>query len=575
MPVRERQEIQTMSRLAPMKGITAYFQTAFRADFIAGLTVAMIALPQGMAYAIIAGVPPIYGLYTAILPAIFGALFGSSRHLITGPTNSVALVVAGTLAGVATRTDAVEIVFAVALVSGAIKFALGALRLGGIIRFVSNSVLTGFLTGASLLILLNQTSNLLGLPRVTATDVPLIALELARNLPQWNPFVAIIALTTMLVLIACRRINPNLPAPLLALVAATLVAQLFGGSAHNVTLIRDIGAMTDAVFGLHVPQVALDPGTLQLLLVSGGAIALLGLVEATSVAKSIALATGQTIDASREFVGQGLASLASGLSQGIPSSGSLARSAVNFSSGARTRIAGAFSGGFVLLALLAFAPWLGSIPMAGLAGVVVVAAVKMIDVEHIKLTWQSRVTSRATFLVTFIATLVLPLHYAIYLGVLLSIGLYLYESSNVQLSYLIERDGKFIEKSYAELLEHPAPIALIHVEGALYFGATDDLEARLDALFRSGIRVAILRLRRVRLLGSTGVTAFERIAASAKRHGTRVLLCGVRDQVAETLDASGASALFGAENIFKADDALFDSALAALRRAKELVASSS
>jgi SulP family sulfate permease len=542
-----------------MKALALYLRDSFRPDLVAGLTVAMIAVPQAMAYASIAGVPPIHGLHTAIVPAIIGSLLGSSHHLITGPTNAIALVTAGVLVTTAGRPDFVEIVFALALISGTVQLLLGLLRLGGIIRFVSNSVLTGFLTGASLLIIVNQASNLLGLPRVTATETPFIVLELARNLPLWNPFVAAISLLTILLLGICRRINPNLPAPLLALVAATLCAQLFGESAHSIRLVRDIGAMTDVFPTFHLPQVALDARTLELLLTSGSAVALLGLVEAMSVAKALALSTGQTINTSREFVGQGLASLASGFCQGIPPSGSLSRSAVNFGSGARTRMAGAWSGAFVFLALLAFAPWLSIIPLAGLGGVVVVAAIKMIDVEHIKLTWQSRATSRVTFLITFAATLLLPLHYAIYLGVLLSIGLYLHESSSVQLSYLVERDGKFIERSYAELVQNPPPIAIIHVEGALYFGATDDLEQRLDTLFRSGVKVAILRLRRVRFLASTGVTALERIAASAKRHGTRVMLCGVRDEVADTLQASGASALFGAENIFKADDALFES----------------
>jgi SulP family sulfate permease len=551
-----------------MKPLTRYLQNSLRFDLVAGFTVALIAVPQAMAYAAIAGVPPIYGLYTAILPAIIGSLLGSSHHLITGPTNAIALVTAGVLVGVAGRADFVEVVFALALIGGAIQLVFGLLRLGGIIRFVSNSVLTGFLTGASLLIIVNQTSNLLGLPRVTAVETPFIVLELAQNLPLWNPFAATIALTTILLLVACRHINPNLPAPLLALVVTTLLAALLDGSMQSIKLVRDMGAMTSALPTLRLPQVALDLGTIELLMTSGGAVALLGLVEAMSVAKSLALSTGQTLNASREFVGQGLASLASGLFQGIPPSGSLSRSAVNFSSGARTRMAGAFSGGFVFLALLAFAPWLGNIPMAGLAGIVVVAAVKMIDVEHIKSTWQSRATSRVTFLVTFIATLLLPLHYAIYLGVLLSIGLYLHESSNLQLSYLVERDGKFIERSFAELAQNPPPIAIVHVEGALYFGATDDLEQRLDTLFQSGVKVAILRLRRVRLLGSTGVTAFERIAASAKRYGTRVMLCGVRNEVAETLEASGTSGFFGAENIFKADDALFESTQMALRRAK-------
>lgn len=154
---------------------------SLRADLFAGLTVAMVAVPQGMAYAAIAGMPPIFGLFTAIGPAIAGSLFGSSRHLITGPTNAIALVTSGVLVSVAGHPDYVEFVFALALITGIIQLTLGVLRLGGIVRFVSNSVLTGFLTGASLLIIVNQLSNLLGLPRVTATETPSIVLELAHT----------------------------------------------------------------------------------------------------------------------------------------------------------------------------------------------------------------------------------------------------------------------------------------------------------------------------------------------------------------------------------------------------------
>ncbi len=548
-----------------MKTLTGYFQNALRPDLIAGFTVAMIAVPQAMAYAAIAGVNPIYGLYTAILPAIIAALFGSSRHLNTGPTNGIALVTIGVLLPVVQRADYVEYVFAIAIISGAIRLALGVLRLGGIIRYVSNSVLTGFLTGASILIVLNQLGNLLGLPHTTLREPLNILLNALRDVFALNPFTALTGITTILLLVVIRRLNTQLPAPLLAIVGASVGVELLGWDAQGVERVSNLGSVQVGL-AFHLPQI--DPGYWEMLLAGGGAVALLGLVEPLSVAKSLAATSGQRIDSSREFVGQGLGSLVGGFFQCIPASGSLSRSAVNFSSGAQTRVASILSGVFVLLAALAFAPWLGFIPTAALAGIVVVAAAKMIDVKHIQLTWSSHITSRIVFLVTLVATLLLPLHYAIYLGVILSIGLYLYESSKIELSYLIEHEGQFIERSYDDLLKHPVPIAIIHVEGTLYFGAADELERRLDALFQSGVEVVILRLRRVHHLASTGIVALERIAASAKRHGTRVILCGVRTNLIATLQSSGAVALFGKENIFEANDTLFESTRAALRRAK-------
>ncbi|MBI5305283.1 MAG: SulP family inorganic anion transporter [Chloroflexi bacterium] len=547
--------------------LASYAAGSLRPDLVAGFTVAMVAVPQAMAYAAIAGVNPIYGLYTAILPAIIAALFGSSRHLNTGPTNGIALVTIGVLLPVVQRADYVEYVFAIAILSGAIRLALGVFRLGGIIRYVSNSVLTGFLTGASILIVLNQLGNLLGLPRTISREPLSILLDALRDVFLINPFTAITGMATIVLLVVIRQLNMQLPAPLLAIVGASVGVEMLDLKAQGVELVSNLGSV-QVMLAFHLPQI--DPQYLEMLVAGGGAVALLGLVEPMSVAKSLAATSGQRIDSSREFVGQGLASLVGGFFQCIPASGSLSRSAVNFSSGAQTQIASIFSGVFVFLAALVFAPWLGFIPTAALAGIVVVAAAKMIDVKHIQLTWSSHTTSRITLLVTLVATLLLPLHYAIYLGVVLSIGLYLYESGKIQLSYLIEDDGQFIERSYDDLLKHPVPIAIIHVEGTLYFGAADELERRLDALFQSGVKVVILRLRRVHHLASTGIIALERIAASAKRNGARVILCGVRTNLIATLQSAGVVTLFGRENIFEANDMLFESTRAALQRAKQI-----
>ena len=552
-----------------MKALTAYLQTSLRFDLIAGLTVAMIAVPQAMAYAAIAGVNPIYGLYTAILPAIIAALFGSSRHLNTGPTNGIALVTIGVLLPVVTRADYVEYVFATAIISGTMRLLLGVLRLGGIIRYVSNAVLTGFLAGASILIIVNQLGNLLGLPRSTSHEPLGTLYEALRGLLYLNPFIALTGIATILLLLVLRRINQSLPAPLLTIVFASLGVQILGWDGRGLELVSSLGSLQVGLV-FHIPQIDwFAEQRLEMMLVGSGAVALLGLVEPLSVAKSIAATSGQRIDSSREFVGQGLASLVGGFFQCIPSSGSLSRSAVNFESGAHTRGASILSGIFVFLVAIAFAPWLGYIPLASLAGIVMVTAIKMINRHQIEMTWRSGLPSRLTFVITLVATLFLPLHLAIYLDAFLSIAIYLYETSRVQLSYLVENgEGKFSERRLEEILQTRPPIAIINIEGALYFAAVEDLERQLDVLFTSGVKTVILRMRRVRLLDSTGVTALERIATTARKSSFTIMLCGLREDVAMTLEASGITRLFGTQNIFEADDTLFESTRMALRHAE-------
>jgi SulP family sulfate permease len=548
---------------------TDYFQHSLRFDLVAGLTVAMVAIPQSMAYAAIAGVNPIYGLYAAIVPAIVAALCGSSNHLVTGPTNATALVTAGALIAVSGGAG-IELVFALAILSGLFRLILGVLKLGSIIRYVSNSVLTGFLAGAGVLIIINQLGNLLGLPRPGGAGTLTIVWELLWGLPQLNPYVLVTGLLAVSVLLGGKWIRRKIPAALLAIGLAGALVVITGWHDQGVKLISDLGTLQNVGLAFHMPKVNLSD--LQMLLASAGAIALLSLVESMSVAKAIGLSSGQRINSSREFVAQGLASIAGGLFQAIPSSGSPSRSAVNFGSGAQSRLAGAFSGVLVLLAVLAFSRLIGFIPVASLAGVVIVSAYSMIDRHHLKLTWQSRGVSRLVLVVTFIATLLLPLHLAIYLGAVLSIGIYLYESSHLRLSYLTLSGNKdFVEHNLEEVLRECPPIALIDVEGALYFGAVEDLERHVEEILQKGVKVIILRVRHMHLLASTGVTALEGLVTRAEQLGTTVLLCGVTAEIETTLASSGIKSLVGSKRTFKATDTLFESTHQALQLAKHIV----
>jgi len=549
-----------------------YFRHTLRPDLVAGLTVAMIAVPQSMSYAAIAGVNPIYGLYTAIIPAIIGSLFGSSNHLMTGPTNATALATASALLVVAGQPDYFEYVFALAVMIGLVKLILGLLRLGGIVRYISNSVLTGFLAGAGILIIINQLHTLLGLSRPLGANTLTILWDLAQKLSRVNLHVLATGLFVIVVLILARKFSPRVPRALLAIVLAGALVQVFGWDTHDVVLVRDLGcALSEAHLSFHVPTIPLE--NVGSLIASAGAVALLSLVEAISIAKTIALASGQRISPSQEFVGQGLASLVGGFLQCIPSSGSLSRSGIAYGAGAKTRLTGVLSGLFVLLVLLIFSSLIGYIPVAGLAGVVVMSAYGLFDYRHLKLTWRSRTTSRIVLSVTFVATLLLPLYIAIYIGTFLSIGIYLYESGNIQLRYLtLNENGQVTEHSLEDLAAERPPIALINVEGTLYFAAVDDMETKLRALLQTGVKVLILRVRRLHLLASTGVIALRRIVTSARDSGATVLICGVTEEVGEILASSDFASHAEVEPVFKASDILFESTSQALRRAREIIA---
>ena len=286
--------------------ISRYVRQELQADLVAALTVAMVAIPQGMSYAAIAGVNPIHGLYTAIVPAIVGALLGSSSHLITGPTNATALATAGVLLGFAGRPDYVELVFAVAVITGLVRLLLGLLQLGGIIRYVSSSVLTGFLAGAGVLIILNQLHTALGLARPVGASAGALLLDLLGRLHKLNPYVAATTCLSAAVLITGPRIQRRLPRALLAIFLAALWVQAAGWEARGVLLVKDLRSVTRAQFGFHVPD--LPVRLWGELLASSGAVALLSLVEAMSIANIIALASNERIKPSREFVGQGVAS---------------------------------------------------------------------------------------------------------------------------------------------------------------------------------------------------------------------------------------------------------------------------
>jgi sulfate permease, SulP family len=553
-----------------LRGIKRYIRGKLRADLTAGLTVAMVVIPQSMAYAAIAGVSPIYGLFTAVIPTIVGALFGSFPFLVTGPTNPTALVTASVLIAFANQPNYLEFVLVLAILAGLFKLILGLLKLGAITRYISNSVLVGFLSAAGVLIILGQTGNLLGISLNRHNGVWGIIVSLFQHLPEVNLRTIIISATGIGVMLIIRKLNRKLPAALITIIITSGLVVLLGWQNNGIQLISDVGLPEKIGLKFHIPQI--DLSNLLQLSISGAAVALFGLMEAGSIAKAMSQMTNETIDPSREMIGQGLASLIGGFFQCMPSSGSPSRTVVNVVNGAKTRGAAIISGLGVLVFLLLFSNLIGYIPIAGLAAVVIVSSAGLINIKLIDMTWQSSIQSRVVMGITFFSTLILPLEYAIYLGILLTILIFLGESSHVNLKYLVaDSDGEFYEYPLKRITRQNPNIAIINIEGDLYFAAIEDLQQKLEQVLNMNIKVLILRFRRTHLLASTGVRALDYLIRTAYGKGIQVLFCGVQNEIQTPMESAGILDILGEEKIFRSDDKIYRSTRQALKKANAIL----
>ena len=336
---------------AALKKIRRYFRVKMRSDLTAGLTVAMVVIPQAMAYASIAGINPIYGLFTAVIPTIIAAIFGSFPFLITGPTNPTALVTASVLINQAGRTDYLEFVLGLAIVAGLFNMLFGLLKLGAIIRYISNSVLVGFLSAVGVLIISYQLGNVLGVALGRGSGLWHVLTQLVRGVRDINPFTLIVSLFSFGLMLLIRRINRKLPAALFTVLLASALAFLTGWSGtQGVRLVSDFDLPEEIGLSFHIPDLSLEEfGSL---VTSGAAVALFGLMETLSIAKAMSQMTGDPFNPSKQMFGQGLASFVGGFFQCMPASGSPSRTVINVVNGAKTRGAAIFSGLSVLVFLL-------------------------------------------------------------------------------------------------------------------------------------------------------------------------------------------------------------------------------
>ena len=389
-------------------------RASLRQDAIAGLTGALIVLPQGIAYAAIAGLPPEYGLYCAIGPAVVAALFGSSWHLVSGPTAAISIVVFSALAPLAAPGSPQYILLALTLgfLVGAIQLGIGLARLGRLAHHISHSVVVGFTSGAAFLIAASQLKHFFGLKGVTASGFFGQLSQTMTLLPQAQLHIAAVGALALGAAIASRRIHRGIPHMIVGMVAAGFLAAVLGG-------VPTVGELPAALPRLSVPSFEL--AVWSQLGISAAIIAVLALTEAIAIARSVALRSGQKIDSNQEVVGQGLSNLVGSFFSGYPSSGSFTRSGLNYDAGAKTPLAAVFASVFLMIILALIARWITYLPMAAMAGILFLVAWGLIDRKEIAAIFRGPRHEQVVLLVTFVATLVVQLEYAVFIGIAVSL----------------------------------------------------------------------------------------------------------------------------------------------------------
>ena len=558
--IRIEQEI-----LAGLRGIPTFFVRPWhivsrysvpnlRPDLLAGLTVAMITLPQAIAYALIAELPPQVGLYAAVIGSIVGALWGSSSHLQTGPTNAASLLVLSVLLAIAAPGSPEYLAAAglLALLVGIFRLAMGLGRLGMLVNFVSDSVVIGFTAGAGILILANQIRHLL---RLNVPSTPRLwdtIHNLTAHIGEVHWFSLGLGLGAAAIIVLLRRWKPRLPGPLLAMTAASALVAAAGLDGAGV---RVIGELPRSLPAVTLP--ALDMDLIGRLAGGAMAIAALGLVEAMSIARAIASHTRERLDSNQEFVGQGLANIACGVLSGYTCSGSFTRSAVNHQAGARTALSSVFSGLFVLAAMLALAPLAAYLPLTALAGVLILIAVGLIDRQEIVRIWRSANADRVIMVATFAATLLLPLQYAVFTGILMSLGHYLIQTSMPRVRTVVPDD------TFRHFVHRPdrpdcPQLGVIEILGDLYFGAAGHVEdmIRRNLARNPDQRFLLLRMHSVENCDISGIHALEHIAALYREQGGNVFFARVQEPVRRVMQMAGFLEWLGEDHLLRGDDAM-------------------
>jgi SulP family sulfate permease len=527
-----------------------------RADAIAGLIGAVVVLPQGVAYATLAGLPPEYGLYSAMVPVVIAALFGSSLHAMSGPTNAVSLMVLAGLAPLAVpgSPQYVSMALTLSLMSGMLILAMGVFRLGALVNFISNGVVIGFTAAVGVIIIVSQVGALGGIRLPKASAFAEMLHNTIAHLGELHPWPIVVGVLTIVSGALAKRYVPRLAPMLIATVVGSLgahaIVALVGAQASG---IHTLGALKGALPPLSLPD--LSGASLRQLFAPALGVTILSVTQAMAIVRAIAIRSGQRIDTNQELIGQGLSNVAAAFFSGYPSSASVNRCGINYEAGARTPVSAVLSAVLLVLLLFTLAPVAALLPLPTIAGLLVLAGWGLVDLGQMRMYLRASRQEAAVLGTTLLATLLVPLEYAIIVGVMGSLVVYLYRTSRPSMTSLVP-DPRHSERKFSAtregLVECPQ-LKILSIDGSIYFGAVDHVETHLETL-RERTREQkhlLIVSRNMNFVDVAGAEALVREARKRRAEGGRLYMQGLRQPVEHVLRSGGFIEGIGEENIFR------------------------
>jgi sulfate permease, SulP family len=515
-------------------------------DFIAAFTVGVASIPDSMASALLAGINPLAGLYTMMIATPIGALFTSSEMMHISTTSALSLAVASSLATGMSPADRLQAVYMLALMVGVIQISLGLLKMGFLVRFVPHSVMTGFLNGVAILIILGQLRDFTGFHSQYSNRV-VQAVDIVLNAQQIILPVFVVGMTTVVLIVLLDRIKATSQFSfILAMIFASLLA--FLPWFQYVPLVGDVTQVPRALPSFSLPNFSL----MFQLIVPAFALSVIGLVQGAGISQGYPNPDGKFADPSGDFFGQGIANLAASFFKGMPSGGSLSGTAMVVNAGARSRWANFLAGVLIALTVLLFANLVEMVAMPALAGLLIVIGFRTLNFDGIRTVWQTGMIPRVVMGITFVGTLVMPLQFAVLLGVGLSILLFTFHQANrLELVELVP------SKNNPLPVERPAPkklsdhqVTVLYPYGSLFYAAAKTLEENLPAAEDARQAVVIFVLRGYENFGSTMITVLDRYNQVLQSNGGKLMLAGMSQGVIQQLERTGLLDRIGRENVF-------------------------
>lgn len=554
-------------QLPPVAKLFAAYNSLFtfsgatlKKDLIAGLTVSLVAIPQSLAYAQLAGVPAYYGLYAALIPTIIGALFGSSSQLSTGPVAMTSLLTAASVAPLAVHGSEMFYAYVVllALLSGLFQVLFGALRMGVVLNFLSHPVLMGFINAAAIIIGLSQIPTLLGISASQSEHFLVDIWHVFSNIDTMHGLSVAFGVSAITMLLLFKKFAPRIPGVLVTVVLLTFVSYMIGYADMGGKV---VGLVPQGLPSLSLPL--LDWHATVLLLPAAFIIALISFMEAMSSAKVIAIQTRQPWDENKELIGQGLAKIAAAFSHSMPVSGSFSRSALNLATNAQTGFSSIVSAIFVLLTLLFFTSLLFHLPKPVLAAVIIMAVIGLINFKAIFNAWRASRDDGISAIVTFLATLAFApnIQNGIITGIILSLALLLYRMMQPRVAGLgMHSDGTLRDAQRHNLPPLHSRLGAVRFDGALRFMNVSYFEDALLTLERENpaVRYILVKCNGINYLDASGVEMLFSLINRFKSNGITLGFSGLKKQVQEVMDRTNLSSSIGLDNIFASDQDAFD-----------------